>query len=131
MTLPQVIAVTGLQCGESKVLEQKAGTANRPQSDLKTETPGMEGGCCGPHDSIPWGRLGKDGLIGGQLSAFCLAGSQPFPPAPPLREGQEKPMTRVCIAFVLWNDRTGHCSASDLNVSPWDGSWPTLPRHTH
>lgn len=48
----------------------------------------------------------------------------------PEREEQEKPMTGACIAFVLWTGRTQHCTASDLNVSPWDGSWPTLPRET-
>lgn len=53
VTLPQVIAVTGLQYGGSKVLEQKAGSANGPQLDLKTETLGMEGGFHGPRDSIP------------------------------------------------------------------------------
>lgn len=72
-------------------------------------------------------EAGRDGLTGGQLSTFCLAGSQLFPPVPPLGEGQERPMTGVCIAIVLWNDRTRHRTASDLNVSPWDGSWPTLP----
>lgn len=53
------------------------------------------------------GRLGEDGLTGSQLSAFCLAGSQPSP-APPLREEQQK-RCWVYIAFVLWNDGQALC----------------------
>lgn len=59
----------------------------------------MEAGYHGPHGPKrlrSMGRQGEDGLTGSQLSAFRLAGRQPSP-VPPLREEQEKPMTR----FVL------------------------------
>lgn len=76
-------------------------------------------------DSIPWGNWVKMAL---QAASSALSAWQAFSlsPVPSLGAGETDDW--VYIAFVLWN--AGPASAaSDLNVSPWGGSWPTLPRH--
>lgn len=106
------MAMAGLHYGGSRVLGEKAGTANRPQAELKAEMLRMEAAMALVvlRDSIPWGGWAKMAFTSGQLSALCLAGSQPYPPSPPLGEEPEKLMTEfVLLLFCRTTARALHC----------------------
>lgn len=104
-------------------IQNKGGTANKPQSEFQGRDPEDGGwlpwptpfqGEAGP--GWPYRQPAQRFLLGRQSAFLCTSS----------KGGAGEPMTG-CILPLFCGTTARHCAASDLNVSPWGGSWPTLP----